>query len=138
MEVILAMTVLSITLGMIYSIASRGSRYGVKARRETQAQLLCESKLAEISAGITPAAVVSGVVSEVDDGWLYSVELETPPTDLEGVLLLRVTFVENVPERKQPIQFSLTRWIRDPDAVLPEETETPVEESGGAAGVTRG
>ena len=118
MEVILAMTVLSITLGMIYSVASRGSRYGVKARKETTAQLLCESKLAEISAGITPAAVVSGAISEVDDGWVYSVDMEA--TDLEGVVLLRVTFVENVPERKQPIRFSLMRWIRDPDAVLNE------------------
>ena len=118
MEVVLAMTVLSITLGMLYSVASRGSRYGMKARQETQAQLLCESKLAEISAGITPAAVISGAVSEVDDGWLYSVDMEA--TDLEGVVLLRVTFVENVPQRKQPIQFSLTRWIRDPDATLNE------------------
>ena len=118
MEVILAMTVLSITLGMLYSVASRGSHYGMKARQETQAQLLCESKLAEISAGITPAAIISGAVSEVDDGWLYSVDMEA--TDLEGVVLLRVTFVENVPQRKQPIQFSLTRWIRDPDAELNE------------------
>ena len=121
MEVILAMTVLSITLGMIYSVASRGSRYGMKVRKETRAQLLCESKLAEISAGITPAVVVSGVQSEVDDGWRYSVELEAPPTNLQGVVLLRVTFVEDLPEKKQPITFSLTRWIRDPDAVLNDE-----------------
>ena len=65
MEVILAMTVLSITLGMIYSVASRGSRYGMKARQETKAQLLCESKLAEISAGITPAAKLSSIKATV-------------------------------------------------------------------------
>ena len=126
MEVILAMTVLSITLGMIYSVALRGSRYGMKARRETEAQLLCESKLAEISAGIEPQAVVSSVVSE-DGDWLYSVDLE-PIDGLEGVLRVRVTFVENVPERKKPIQFTLMRWIRDANAELPEETEVVNDE----------
>ncbi|MCH8922709.1 MAG: prepilin-type N-terminal cleavage/methylation domain-containing protein [Planctomycetes bacterium] len=127
MEVILAMTVLSITLGMIYSVASRGSRYGMRARQETKAQLLCESKLAEISAGITPAAEISGAVSEVDDGWRYSVDIE-PVDELEGLVRLRVTFVENVPDRKQPVQFSLMRWIRDPAAVLPEESEAAVSD----------
>ena len=128
MEVILAMTVLSITLGMLYSVAARGSRSGAKARDLTKAQLLCESKLAEISAGITPAMVVSGVVSEVDDNWLYSVEMEA--TDLEGIVAIRVSFVQNLPAKKRPIEFALVRWIRDPDTELSEETEA----AEGAAG----
>ena len=118
LEVILALAILAgsmAVLGEIVSIALRNSR---AAADLTHAQLLCESKLAEISAGITPPKPVWSMPLEVavgdgETGWLYSIEVID--VDEDGLVAVRVTVRHGLPSNKRPVECSLTRWVLDPE-----------------------
>jgi type II secretion system protein I len=121
LEVILALAILAMSMGAIGGLMGMASRNGKSAVRLTEAQLLCESKMAEITAGLAPLVPVQDAPHETDDGWLYSVQIE--PLE-DGVLLaVRVTVAEDLPPERQPTEFSLFAWMHDPGLELPEEVE---------------
>ena len=128
LEVILALAILGGGLAVLGELARLGLRNAQIARETAQAQLLCESKLAEITAGITPLQGVSGVEFEEPLGngtmkWLYSIDVQQ--TDCEGMSAVRVTVVQDLPEEKRPVDFSLVRWMQDdPEVEAAESTET--------------
>jgi prepilin-type N-terminal cleavage/methylation domain-containing protein len=83
----------------------------------TQAQLLCEAKMDEIAAGITSPDPVQQVpfdcvVGDGDVGWVYSITQEL--TEEQGLDLVCVTVAQDLPLERQPVSFSLYRWIPDP------------------------
>lgn len=129
LEVILALAILTgaiVVLGELARVALDSAR---RARDTTYAQLLCQSKLAEITSGAYHPEAVSGMPlgTTTDPGWsdwLYSIELA--PTDQDGLLIVRVTVEENLPPEKRPVRYSLTQWMIDPDYEFTqpeEETE---------------
>ena len=113
LEVILAIAILGGALVVIGELMRIGSRCAQAARELTTAQLLCESTLAEIAAGIKQAQPISRQPCETDSDWLYSVTSEQ--VDQGGLLSVSVTVEQDLPARKRPISFTLTRWIVDPD-----------------------
>jgi hypothetical protein len=103
------------------------------ARDLTYAQLLCESKLAEIASGITLPDPVHGVpfgttsdASELD--WLYSIEVA--PLDDQGLTAVQVTVFKELPPQERPVQFSLVRWMVDSGAAMTDisVSQEPVSE----------
>jgi general secretion pathway protein I len=120
LEVILALAILAGTIAILGELVSLGVRNARAARDMTQAELLCESKMAEIAAGILLPEAVQSTACETDpDNWLYSLAVE--PTDQEGLLSVTVTVVQDLSPDKRPAQFSLVRWIRDPNAIATAE-----------------
>ena len=124
LEVILALAILTGALALIAEMTRLGARNAQLARDLTRAQLHCESKLAEITAGISSPDPVSGASfpDPLDAEWAYSVMLE--PAAEEGMVAVRVTVYQNVAPQLQPAEFSLVRWIIDPGIELPQATET--------------
>jgi general secretion pathway protein I len=129
LEVILALAI----LGGSIAVLGESSRLALKnaeiARDLAHAQLLCESKMAEITTGLTQAQQVSNAPFDAtmtasldpgDVGWLYSVETQT--TDAEGLITVRVTVTRNLPAAKHPVSFALVRWMPDPNATSSSET----------------
>lgn len=120
LEVILALTILGVSLAVLGELARWGLRNAGYARQMTQAQLLCESKMSEIVSGIVwpePAVNVPFAAEELLDpndpvGWVYSIELEE--TDQPGLLAVAVTVSQNLPVERKPVQCTLVRWIPDP------------------------
>jgi general secretion pathway protein I len=120
MEVILALGILAGAMILLGELAHQGLRHAGMARDITQAELICESKLAEITSGMTsPESVASAPVesdlpgSPTSDKWLYSVEVNSGGQD--GLLSVRVT-VSNANAPDQPgHSVSLTRWMLDPN-----------------------
>jgi len=120
LEVILALAILAGSLAVLGELAGRSMRNAEVARTTSEAQLLCETKLAEIAAGITPADPVpdspwqsaSDLEIETNDEWRYSVEVDS--TALDGLLAVRVTVSQDRPSEKKPVSVSLVRWIPDP------------------------
>jgi type II secretion system protein I len=120
LEVILALAILAGSLAALGELAGRSMRNAEVARATSEAQLLCETKLAEIAAGITPADPVSDapwqsasdLEIETSQEWLYSVEVKS--TDLDGLLSVRVTVRQDRPREKKPVSVTLVRWIVDP------------------------
>jgi hypothetical protein len=120
------LAILAGALAVLGELASRSMRNAEVARATSEAQLLCETKLAEIAAGITPPDPVpdtpwqgaSELEIETNDEWRYSVEVES--TGLDGLLAVRVTVTQDRPAEKKPVSVSLVRWVVDPGL----ETET--------------
>jgi len=140
LEVILALAILTGALAVLAELASLGMRHARLSRYITRAELLSNSKLAEITSGITLPEAVSNASFETSDGgmspgdptepeWRYSVEVTS--LDEEGLLAVRVTVAQDLPSEKRPVVFSLVRWIVDPGVELSEEVrseETDPEE----------
>lgn len=143
LEVMLAVAILFLAVAALGELVRLGLRSAQQAQLKTAAQLLCESKISEITSGLLPPEPISGAAfdpivdgDEVASDWVYSIELA--PVEEEGLVALTVTVSENKPAEAQPVQFTLVRWIQDPGIELPEETEEPASEttSGQSTGST--
>jgi general secretion pathway protein I len=142
LEVILALAIFAGAVAVLGELARNGMESTRIVRDLTCAQLICESKLAEIAAGIVPPEPVSPApVEDLADpnqlGWLYSVEVAT--TEIDGLLAVRVTVTQDLPEERRPVHCSLVRWMVDPNAALGDnltqgESGSTGSSGGGASG----
>jgi len=132
LEVIVALGILFGAIAVLGELARSGTRSARSARDLTQAQLLCESKLNEITAGLAPLESVQPTAMEgtgdSKDQWLYSVEVGQ--ADQNNLIPIRVTVEQNSQVVRQPVRFSLIRWMLDPEVEYPE---TAVTGSSGSA-----
>ena len=133
LEVILSIAILGGALAMVGELVRIGVRAAENARGLTNAQMLCESKLAEITAGIVPTEAVQLTpiqTTAVIPEWYYSVEIAQ--SEQEGLIIVRVSvFKEPNQIRTYPVVFSLTRLMIDPGIEFPEdEAETTETEDG--------
>jgi prepilin-type N-terminal cleavage/methylation domain-containing protein len=133
LEVILALAILAGSIAVLGEASRLALKNAEIARDLARAQLLCESKLAEITTGIIAAEAVNNAAFDAtttasldpnEPAWLYSIE--TQPTDEDGLISVRVTVTRDLPAGQHPIRFSLVRWIPDPNA-------TPLTNSGGTS-----
>ena len=138
LEVILAVAILGGCLAVTGEMVRMGVRHAEEARELTRAQLLCESKIEEIAAGVTPAESVATVPFETDPDWTYTVDVSSLDQQLTQV---RVTVQAVESNRLQPIVFSLSRWILNPasasgDTSTPSTTGGQTTTSGGSSGTS--
>lgn len=119
LEVLLALAILVGSLATIGALADQGLRSAHRAAAISKAQLYCESKLAEITAGIVAPSAVSGAPLEVDPQWTYAIVVEPNAID-PALLSVRVKVTEVVAAPRVPVEFSLVRWITDPVAAAAE------------------
>ncbi len=129
LEVILALAILAGAIAVLGELTRGGLDHARRARDLAQAQLLCESKMAEILAGYEALEAVSDVpfgTGRIPD-WLYSVE--TLSLDQDGLLELRVTVEQDLPPEKRPVECTLVRWMIDPAVFATEETTEGTTES---------
>ena len=128
LEVILAIAVLGGSMAVIGELVRMGVWNAEEARELTKAQLLCEGKLEEVAAGITPLESAADTAFELDPEWSYTIETGT--LDQQGLIQVRVTVQQVESERLYPLTFTLTRWILDPSLTSGETTgETSGETS---------
>jgi general secretion pathway protein I len=118
LEIILSLAILAGAVAVLSEVASNGLRQARIARDLSHAQLLCESKLAEIAAGLVPAETQaeSHFTEEEDSAaadWFYSIDVASAgETDL---LSVRVTVRHQRNEQRSPVEFSLVQWMVDPE-----------------------
>lgn len=115
LEVILSLAILGGSLAVIGELARLGFRQAAQGRDLTRAALLCESKLAELSAGVATIDPVSRAAFADDTDWVYSVELESG--EAQHMQLLKVTVERDQEQSDRPVQFTLVQWITDPNYV---------------------
>jgi general secretion pathway protein I len=126
LEVMLALAILAGALAVLGEFARMGLHSAKTARDLTRAELLCESIMSEITAGITPpdtvdrAPVIDPVTgspleeTQTDDAapWVYSIDAQS--IDADGLLAVTVTVTQDLPPAQRPASFSLVRWMPDP------------------------
>ena len=140
LEVILALAITTVVLGIIGTMITSSLDRSQEAIDVTMAQLLCESVSSQIAAGSLPADPITDMpVSQMwaltgtdnmlsvdaEDDWVYSVELVPLGADVplpSTMMALYVPVRQNRPASELPVSYTLVRWIRDPGVVLPEET----------------
>lgn len=133
LEVILALAILGGAVAVLGEAARLALRNAEFTRDMARAQLLCESKLSEIVAGIASAEPVQRAILEkaADPGepaWLYSIEKTS--LDDDGLSSICVTVARDLPMEKHPVSFSLVRWIADTSAMDSETSDSGDESKG--------
>jgi hypothetical protein len=126
----LALAILGGSITVIGQLVRLGVRAAADARNLSQAQLLCESKLAELASGMEPLQPVAAAPIPFELDWVYSVEVQ--PVDQEGLLAVRVTVEQITDDRPFPLSFSLDRWIIDPSLEF-QQVELEAEEEAAEA-----
>jgi hypothetical protein len=112
LEVILAIAILGGCIAVIGELVRLGSRHAEEVQLLTTAQLLCESKLEEIEAGVTAPEAVASVPFDTNPEWYYSIAVNS--LEQEELMEVRVTVEQAEATRAMPFTFSLVRWMLDP------------------------
>lgn len=111
-EVVLS---LSIFLGAVVALSqltNNGMNTAVAARLQTQAVLRCESKLAELVAGIEPLEDVTDQPFDDDENWMWSLATTTGPH--ADLLNVTVSARYDGGNQRATAGYSLSRLMRDP------------------------
>lgn len=119
LEVVLALSILGIAVGILSTILQQSADNGLRARRMTQAQMVCESKMAEAMAGALPLQSTQWTpVASVDSStWYYSLEvIQAEQPNLIGVVI-QVNDELAMTESQRPLS-KLVEWIIDPSLGL--------------------
>lgn len=122
LEVVLAVAILGFSLAAISQLMWIGYRSATDARARTEMVLLCDTKMAEVAAGVLPLASVGGQPIPEATDWLYFVDVQN---SLQlGLLSVTVTIAQAPETSATPISMSIVRFMPDPDY-------DPSEEQGG-------
>lgn len=119
MEVILSLAILAGAVAITGELSRASLENARVVRDRTKAQLRCESKMAEIAAGLEPLESQEGLPFEDETDWTYSIMTEM--IDEAGLMQLTVTVMQGG-EEIEPVDFSLVRWIIDPSMASSDVT----------------
>jgi prepilin-type N-terminal cleavage/methylation domain-containing protein len=130
LEVILALSILAGAIAVLGELLRTGVRNAQTARDLTRAQMLCEGIEEQVVAGVIAPTAVSNVPCDDDPRWLYSL---TCDSDQSGLLILKVTVSKDLPAEQHPVQFTLWRWMIDPN-MAPESNVNEQSQTGSSSG----
>ncbi|MCA9014377.1 MAG: prepilin-type N-terminal cleavage/methylation domain-containing protein [Planctomycetaceae bacterium] len=117
LEVLISLSIFLGALTALSQLIGIGSRAAVQAQLRTQAIIKCQSKLAEVLAGVQPMEPVSQSGFEEDDeNWKWSLNVE--PGDYENLLKLTVLVQYAGDSETASTSYQLTRQVRDPAMLL--------------------
>jgi len=144
LEVILALVILAGAVVVLGEVARLSMANASAARDLARAQMLCESKMTEITSGVTaPTAMPSTLFdadtepSVADDPqWVFAIDSQQ--TDEEGLIAVRVTVSKDLPVEQHPVSFSLVRWMQDPNSTQQSSSGTSGSNTNSSGGSSNG
>ena len=127
LEVIVSLSILAMSSALLWQITSQATNNARGAQRLTRAQILCESKLAEILAGaiqVEPIDWTLDTSGSVPGEWYYRIQTSTE--DRENMIAIRLSVSDN-PQNQfgNPEVFFVVRYVIDPQLGM----DTPVDPS---------
>ena len=137
LEIILALTIFFGAMTVLSQLAWNGSRAAVQARLKTQAIIRCEAKLAEVVARVEALAPKTRVPFADNSQWTYSINVSE--SQYPDLMQVHVTVFHAGNSSLSNVEFSLTRWMRDPSLFLEaaELQKTEAEKEGQKSGATQ-
>lgn len=106
-----------VVIGHMFNL---GYRSALQARQRSDANILCDTKMAELAACVLPANSTGSQQIPENPKWNYSVDIQ--PSQQLGLLVATVTVQQNAESNAVPISMSIVRFIPDPD-YEPEEDQ---------------
>ncbi|HEY2882103.1 MAG TPA: prepilin-type N-terminal cleavage/methylation domain-containing protein [Pirellulales bacterium] len=125
LEVILALAILAGAIAIIGELVHVGLRSAQQARDLTRAEMVAESVVSEVVSGWIGTGGTQNTPYDDDPRWLYSISTESGSQ--QGLLVLTVTVVRDLPEQQHPVSFTLKRWMIDPG--LEQQSEQNIEQA---------
>lgn len=120
LEVILSIAILGGAMTVIGQLYYLGYRSALQVRIRSEANILADTVMAELAAGVHELESANGVQIPTSPGWTYSIEIQN---SLQPGLFLATVIVEKTDEQGSiPLAVSIVRLIPDPD-YEPEEDE---------------
>ncbi|GAB5402281.1 MAG: hypothetical protein Aurels2KO_05120 [Aureliella sp.] len=146
LEVILALSILAFSTAYLAQSMNLATDAAIKAQQQSKAELVAESVLNQVIAGVIPSDPVTWtqyVSAGGQSEWLY--QLQNVPAEVEGMVGFQIA-VKHSSTSANPAQYELfvNRWIIDPTLMLdtpPEEeelTDDGTAQGGGSAGAGGG
>ena len=113
LEVILSIAILGGAMVVIGQLLNLGYRSAVEAKIRSDANILADSKMAEVAAGVLDLQSAAERPFDENPDWLYSIQVQ--PSPQLGLLMVTVTVEQSPASSANPISFSLVRFVPDPD-----------------------
>ena len=113
LEVLLSIAILGGAMVVIGQLVNIGYRSAIEARIRSDANILVDGKMAEVSAGIIELQSTSSSVIEENPDWMYSVDVQQ--SGQLGLLMVMVTVEQTPNSASNPIFMSVVRLMPDPE-----------------------
>ena len=113
LEVLLSVAILGGAMVIVGQLMNLGYRSAIEARLRTDAAIHCDTKMAEVAAGVLSLSEVSGDPIAEDPNWVFSVTVQ--PGDQNGLLVVTVTVKQSNTTSNNPVSMSIVRLMPDPD-----------------------
>jgi prepilin-type N-terminal cleavage/methylation domain-containing protein len=110
LEVLLALTILLMSMSAIGQLVDIGTDRGVEARLHSQASRLVQAKMAEVEAGVVPLDSSGTGSFDNEPEWTWTVE----PVSQDAPNVYQVTVKVSRDLKGRPFEVSLTQFIFDP------------------------
>lgn len=128
LEVLLALAIFLMAFAALSQLSRTGMNAAVRSRLQTNAIIRCESRLAELAAGIEPLENASDQPFQDDPNWRWSLQIGAGPHP--DLLLLNVSTRYVGQNDYASTGYSMSRLIRDP-AVWDEAADSSSTTSSG-------
>lgn len=118
LEVLLSIAILGGAMVVIGNMYFLGYRSAIRARLVSDANILCDTVMAELAAGILPPNSIGSQSFQDNPEWAYSIQIGQSLQP--GLLVANVIVQQADPNVAVPVSVSIVRFVPDPD-YEPEE-----------------
>lgn len=137
LEVILALSILAVSVALLAQVSRQAADNGMMAQRLATAQILCESKMAEVVAGAIP--LQSGTWVQITDRvpsgqWYY--RMQTSTASMKNMVAITLSVTDQPDQNKE--LFSIVRWMIDPSLGLDKPPQAGQTGQSGTPGASSG
>lgn len=121
-EIMLATALLMGCVVVLTELATIGRHHIQKGEKLAAAELICQSAMNEILTGAASVETVERRPVDGSPGWIISIDV-LPLDKRPGLAALEIRVGEDRPEDEKATEFTLVRWIPDPE--MPADTDGP-------------
>ncbi len=111
-ELLLALAIFVTSLAALAQLINAGSRAAIEGQLQTEAIVRCESKLAEVLAGVEFIENTSDTAFADDTDWTWSLAVQ--PSPVPDLIDLKMTVSHQGNSALASSSYSLRRYVRDP------------------------
>ncbi len=144
LEVVLALSVLGVSAAIMAQAMQLAARNALRAQNLAHAELVAESVMSQVVAGILPAQATTwapyystSTLATPNSSWVYMIAIV--PAEIQGMLGIQIGVRDSSkPSVDERPDYMVTQWIIDPSLGLDTPPDTTATEDSSGTGSTSG
>lgn len=128
LEVVLALAIAAAAAAMLAQLVGLANQSAASSRDLTKAQLIAESVMAEVAAGVQEPVTSSGNPWDLDPDWTYDVQVAQGASENLNIVTVTASLAIDT---QNPVTFSLSQFLFIPPEVIDDETSTTEDTDAG-------